>query len=588
MVKRSVLLLLLLLLVGGLSVALPTWTQAAERPNVILIMTDDQGIGDFGMTGNKVIETPNIDAMAGRSAAMSTFYVSPVCSPTRACLMTGRYNYRTRCIDTYLGRSMMDPAEVTIAELLSTAGYATGIFGKWHLGDCYPMRPMDQGVQESLVLRGGGLAQPSEPRENHRHYTNPILFHNGKQEQTTGYCTNVYFDAAMRFIGDTHKAGHTFFVYLPTNAPHGPFHDVPEDLRKKYLKKDLGSLIVPKMRGKRLEKEIDKLSRIAAMITNVDQNVGRLFKRLDSLGITDNTLVLFLVDNGPNSMRYVGNRRGMKSFVNEGGIRAPLWAHWPARLKAGYTCDTLSAHIDLLPTILDACGVKPPKDLRLDGRSILPLLEGKQVDWPNRTIAIQSHRGDQPVRYHHFMIRDARWKLLHASGFGRERFEGAPKFELYDIVNDPRETRNLLDQQPQVFERLKKAYDHWFDDVSSTRPDNYAPPRIFIGSPHENPTVLTRQDWRGGTWARNSIGYWKLHVDQPGTYNIRLEFDPNQTAESAELAIGDVQQQKSFAAGTTSCEFKNVQLPAGNTRLNAVLSHDGSRRGVYQVFVTRQ
>ena len=199
---------------------------SAERPNVVLVMTDDQGIGDFGATGNKVIETPNIDALSKRSASMKTFYVSPVCSPTRACLMTGRYNYRTRCIDTYLGRSMMESEEVTVAETLAASGYATGIFGKWHLGDNYPLRAIDQGFDEALVLRGGGLAQPSEPRENNRRYTDPILFHNGKQVQTKGYCTDVYFDAAMNFIDKIHKEERNFFVYLPTNAPHGPYSEV--------------------------------------------------------------------------------------------------------------------------------------------------------------------------------------------------------------------------------------------------------------------------------------------------------------------------------------------------------------------------
>jgi len=561
---------------------------AAQRPNVILIMTDDQGIGDFGATGNKVIETPNIDAMATRSASMESFYVSPVCSPTRACLMTGRYNYRTRVIDTWLGRSMMDPAETTIAEVLSGAGYATGIFGKWHLGDCYPMRPMDQGFEESLVLKGGGLAQPSEPLENHRRYTNPILFHNGVQVQTTGYCTDVYFRAATAFIEKTLEAKRNFFVYLPTNAPHGPFHDVPEDLRKHYLKKDLASLLVRKPRGKRLAAEVDKLSRIAAMITNVDQNVGRLFAKLDTLGITSNTLVFFLVDNGPNTLRYVGNRRGMKTYVNEGGVRAPLWAQWPARLEPGTRSDQPAAHIDLFPTILDACGVDKPAGLRLDGRSILPLLEGKKCAWPDRAIVLQSHRGDRPVRYHNFMIRDARWKLLNASGFGRERFVGAPKFELYDVVKDPRESTNLIDREPAVFERLKKAYDRWFDDVSSTRPDNYAPPRIVVGSVHENPTVLTRQDWRGGTWAPDSIGHWEINVARAGVYDVHLLFDAKPAAETAEVTVAGVTRRVAVAARATSCDLAGMQLPVGDTEFHAVLTRGARRRGVYQAFISRR
>ncbi len=563
--------------------------RAASPPNVILIMTDDQGIGDFGATGNQVIETPNLDRMANDSATMTTFYVSPVCSPTRACLMTGRYNYRTRCIDTWLGRSMMEPDEVTVAEVLSKAGYATGIFGKWHLGDCYPMRPMDQGFEEVLVHRGGGLAQPSEPRENRRRYTNPVLFHNGKQVQTKGFCTDVYFDAALQFIEKSHQAKRNFFVYLPTNAPHGPFHDVPEELRKKYMQKkdQLAKLIVGKMRGPKREKEIDKLARIAAMITNADQNVGRLFEKLNQLDITDNTLVIFLTDNGPNTRRYVGNRRGMKSEVNEGGIRTVLWLHWPARLKKGCARDELAAHIDLMPTILDACDVAPPSNVKLDGRSLLPLLEGKQVDWSDRILTMQSQRGDVPTRYHNFMTRDARWKLLHASGFGREGFLGEPKFELYDVVNDPTESHNLVDERPEVVRRLKNAYDRWFDDVSSTRPDNYAPPRIWIGTSHEKETVLTRQDWRGGSWAPDAIGSWQLHVATPGTYDIRLEFDPRPSNGTAKLSIAGQVARKTIEPNASSCSFHGIELASGDATLDAVLTHDGKPRGVHQVVVKK-
>lgn len=559
------------------------------RPNVILIMTDDQGIGDFGAMGNEVIETPHLDKMASNSATMTTFYVHPVCSPTRACLMTGRYNYRTRCIDTYLGRSMMEPEEVTVAEVLSDADYATGIFGKWHLGDCYPMRPMDQGFEEVLVHRGGGLAQPSEPRENNRRYTNPILFHNGEQVQTNGFCTDVYFDAAMRFIEKSRRDGRNFFVYLPTNAPHGPYHDVPENLRKHYMEKkeELAKLIVPDLRGQRLESEIDRLARIAAMITNVDQNVGRLFKKLEQLEITDDTLVIFLNDNGPNTRRYVGDLRGKKAEVHEGGVRAPLWLHWPAGLEKGYARDELSEHIDVMPTILDACDVAP-SNVQLDGRSVLPLLQGKDVDWSDRTLAIQSHRGDVPLRYHNFMIRDSQWKLVHPSGFGGGGFRGEPDFQLYDITRDPDESRNLAEQEPQVVQRLKEAYDRWFDDVSSTRPDNYAPPRIWIGTPHEEETVLTRQDWRGGTWARNSQGFWLLHVATAGTYTVQFEIYPESSAGTAELRIDGTTVRKEIASNTTTCTFDGVELSAGDARLDAALTHNGQEHGVYQVMVRKQ
>ena len=197
-------------------------------PNVILIMTDDQGYGDFGVMGNPIIQTPNWDRLAAESASMSNFYVSPVCSPTRASLMTGRYNYRTRVVDTWQGRSQMEPAEVTIAEVLQGAGYATGIFGKWHLGDSYPMRPQDQGFEEVLIHRGGGIGQPTDPLDGQSKYTDPVLVHNGELVYEEGYCTDIYFERGMKWMEKQHASGSNFFMYLATNAPHDPFHDVPD------------------------------------------------------------------------------------------------------------------------------------------------------------------------------------------------------------------------------------------------------------------------------------------------------------------------------------------------------------------------
>jgi arylsulfatase/arylsulfatase A len=567
---------------------------AADPPNVILVMTDDQGYGDFGVTGNPLIETPALDAMAARSVSFSTFYVSPVCSPTRASLMTGRYNYRTRAIDTWLGRSMMDPAEVTLAELLQQAGYATGIFGKWHLGDCYPMRPIDQGFDESLVHRGGGLAQPSEPRDNQRRYTNPILFHNGEPVQTQGYCTDVYFQAAFRFLEDAAHDERPFFAYLAPNAPHDPFHDVPQELKRHYLQKDLARLMVHKPQGPALADAIDKLAATAAMITNIDQNMQRLFVKLDELKLTENTLVIFLVDNGPLTERYVGDMRGTKTTVYEGGIRSPLWMQWPARLTAGRTVPNVAAHIDIAPTIWEACGVTPPAGLSLDGRSLLPLALGSvDVTWPERTIALQAHRGDQPCRYHQFAIRDNRWKLLHASGFSRESFGGPPQFELYDLLRDPAESRNLIAAEPEIANRLRQAYDHWFDDVSATRPDNYAPPRIQVGTVHENPTCLTRQDWRSGSWAAASVGKWLLHITAPATFDVTVVFDAKDYDEQLELLLGPTReraesQQTMVKAGATEAVFSGWQLPAGDVELQAALTHATEVRGAYQVELLRK
>jgi arylsulfatase/arylsulfatase A len=559
------------------------WCSAvhAAAPNVILIMTDDQGYGDFGITGNRLIHTPNLDAMAVRSTWMRTFYVSPVCSPTRANLMTGRYNYRTRCIDTYLGRSMMDPGEVTIAEVLHDAGYATGIFGKWHLGDCYPMRPIDQGFEEALVLRGGGLGQPADPIGNDRRYTDPILMHNGQPVQTTGYCTDVYFDAALDWMERMHAADQPFFAYIPTNAPHGPFHDVPVALRKKYEWTDWSRIDASSNGSGR-----KNLAEIAAMITNVDDNIGRLFTRLDALGITNDTLVIFLVDNGPNTTRYAGPFRGQKSQVYEGGVRSPFWMHWPGRLTPGYARDEPVAHIDVMPTILEACGVAAPADVQLDGRSFWGLATGKSEHWPSRPLVLQTHRGDEPVRFHQFMIRHDRWKLLHASGFGRESFDGPPRYELYDVVADPGETRALNETHPDVVERLLAEYETWFDDVSTTRPENYAPPRIHIGTPHEDTTVLTRQDWRGGTWQEDSIGYWLVRFE-PGRYDARVHFTPGDEPGVLKLRLGTATIQARIPSGATACTFRGLSPQAGDTEVHAVIAHGDRERGVYQIEVSR-
>lgn len=552
-----------------------TLASSPDRPNIILIMTDDQGYGDLGFTGDMVIQTPHIDAMASRSARMEYFYVSPVCTPTRACLMTGRYNYRTRAIDTYIGRARMEPDELTLAEILHDAGYATGIFGKWHLGDNYPMRAMDQGFEQALVHRGGGIGQPSDPPGGEGRYTDAILFDNGRREQTKGYCTDVYFDRAMKWIQKVSDENRSFFVYLPTNAPHGPFSDVPEDLYKEY----------------KANVKNDTQARIYAMITNIDQNVGRLFKSLDELALTRNTMVIFMVDNGPNGVRHSAGLRGTKGSVWEGGIRSPFFAHWPARLKAGIASNRIAAHIDVLPTILEACGVQAPQDLLLDGRSLLPLLEGRRVDWPDRTLFIQAHRGNIPILFNNFAARSQRWKLLHANGFGNETLNGPVNFELFDMLNDPLEKNNVAVERPQIVTELEAQARAWFADVSTTRPDNYAQPRIHVGTSHENPTVLTRQDWfhrKGGKWHPNSNGTWPLYVARRGRFDIHLRIRSLKHPALVELKVGGHHLSQQVEANTLTHSFEGVMLGRGDTRLETFITYNNISKGAWQVTVAQR
>lgn len=566
-------------------------TVRAARPNVIVIMSDDQGGGDYGFLGNKVIRTPQLDAMFQRSALLSKFYVSPVCAPTRASLMTGRYNYRTRCIDTYVGRAMMDADELTIAEILRDAGYRTGIYGKWHLGDNYPLRPMDQGFQDCLIHRGGGIGQPSDPVGAEGKYTDPTLLKNGVETPMKGYCTDIYFDAAMEFIEASVADKENFFTYIATNAPHGPFHDVPEELYQEYLQVDFTPILVHKLSPQRLKSEMDKLARIAAMITNIDENVGRLFGKLDKLGIRDNTIVMYLNDNGPNTMRYVGEMRGMKAHVDDGGIRSPLVFHWPAKVAARKATDHLCAHIDVLPTILDACDVELPAEHIVDGRSFLPLLTSDTADWPTRQVVLQAHRGNVPQKFHHFALHEAPWKLVHASGFGKESFSGQPQLQLFDLSKDPRQQHDVKAKHPEVFQRLKQGYQDWFANVSSTRPDNYAPPRIVIGTEHERRSVLTRQDWRhrsGKPWAPDSNGFWLLEAPESGVYEVELILQGDHPAGRATITAGSVKTEVDIVAHDVRGHFTPIHLPAGKLKFSVDVVFEGKRQGPHQVILTRK
>lgn len=564
--------------------------EASQPPHVILVMTDDQGSGDFGFAGNPVVATPNLDAMVKRSVLFRRFHVSPVCAPTRASLMTGRYNYRTRVTDTFLGRAMMDTQEITLAELLRPAGYTTGIFGKWHLGDSYPMRPQDQGFDEVLVHRGGGIGQPSDPPGAEAAYTDPVLVHNGQERRYQGYCTDVYFDHAMAFLERSHRSGKPAFIYLPTNAPHGPFDDVPEELRKKYAAMNLEGVYAGKVPPARQAGLDDTTSRIFAMIENVDDNMGRLFAHLKSIGAYENTLVLFLHDNGPNGPRYVGDLRGNKGQVWEGGIRSPLILHWPAKLKGGEVRSTLSAHLDLLPTILEAAEVQVPSKLHLDGISLWPWIRNPRLPDPDRHLVLQWHRGDVPVAWRNAALITSQYKLLHRD-FNGDSLPDIPSFELYDLSRDPGEQRNLARELPDVLSQLRKKYQDWFQDVGSTRPDNYATPAIHLGSPYEPTTILTRQDWKpvneGNGWAPDAQGYWKVYTDASADYRIFVRFRAAQDGEFLVLQSGGRVFRRELVPGQETTVLDPWELPEGDFRLDAWLEQGEVRRGIHQMELTR-
>jgi arylsulfatase A-like enzyme len=558
--------------------------EQTGRPNIVIILTDDQGYGDLGVHGNPIVRTPNIDAMAKKSAHLTSFYVSPVCTPTRASLMTGRYNYRTRAIDTFRGRAMMDTSEVTIAEILKAAGYATGIFGKWHLGDCYPMRPIDQGFDMALVHRGGGIGQPSDPPGAEDKYTDPILFRNGQPEQTKGYCTDVYFREARSWIGNAVGKRQPFFLYLPTNCPHGPFGDVPQIAYAHYKEQKITAEQFPKTDGNPIPRNMDAdtQARVYAMIDNIDRNVGQFLKWLDEQKLTENTLVIFMTDNGRATPGYNAGLRGNKSTVYDGGIKSPFFAYWPSKLQPGVASDRIAMHIDLMPTILEICGVSKPADLKLDGRSIWPLLTRQPTtSWPERTLFSQSHRGDEPVLYHNVAARNHKWKLVSGTGFGLESLPASgPKFELFDMESDPYEQHDVAMQHPDLVAKLKAEYEAWFKDVGSTRKDNYAPPRIIVGSPQEKTTVLTRQDWRGAAWGPNDEGHWLIDVASSGPYDVKLIVFPADTDRTIHLRIGSLDTSAPVSAKATEHTFRAQKLPTGPQNVEAWIEGAGKRVGV--------
>ena len=562
----------------------------SKRPNVIIVMTDDQGYGDLGFHGNPVIQTPNLDAMARESARIDPFYVCPVCAPTRASLMTGRSHQRTRAIDTYIGRAMMDTDEVTIAELLRDAGYATGLFGKWHLGDCYPLRPGDQGFEKSLVHRGGGIGQPSDPVGGERQYTDPILMDNGVPRQMKGYCTDIYFEEALQFAAEAHQQERPFLAIITDNCPHGPWHDVPAEELELYQGVDLSAAAFPQQKGAPLRGNWnhDQVRRTYAMITNIDENIGKLLKKIDAMGIGEETLILFFTDNGPEGRRFVSGFRGSKSSTLEGGVRSPFFARWTGHLEPGLKTCWPAAHYDVLPTVLQACSVALPEGLKIDGTSFLPELQGTKVKRAPRTVVIQAHRGDQPVLYHNFMAREGNMKLVHPSPFWRDSFEGEPDFQLYNLEIDPYELNDISEQHPDVVEKLLADYRAWFADVASERPDPWAPPRIIIGSEHEKVTVLTRQDWRhthGRPWAKNSRGRWHVRIERPGPYSIECRYSPEKVPGVITLRYGDVEIRQSVLPTTRSCSFRSVELPVGDVELEIHITEGEKIRGIRQADV---
>ena len=539
----------------------------APRPNIVLVMTDDQGWAQLGMRGDDALRTPHLDKLAAESVELTRFYVSPVCAPTRASLMTGRYNYRTGVVDTYMGRAMMAPEETTIAELLGEAGYRTGIFGKWHLGDNYPMRAIDQGFQRAIVHRGGGIGQPSDPEGSD--YLTPSCSTTAGRNSTKATAP-TYFNEAMRFIDE--GGDQPFFVYLPTNAPHSPYL-VPASYREPYAAQGLD----------------DKDARIYGMITNIDDNVGRLLSHLDAKGLRESTIFIFMTDNGPTTQRFTAGLRDQKASVYEGGIRAPFFLRWPGVLEPKKV-ETIAAHIDVAPTLLEAARVSKPSVLNLDGRSLMPLLRlGDAAEWHPRRLFIQSHRGNEPDSGRNVAVIGQQFKLVQPLSFSAPAPDGA-QWEYYDLLADPGESVELSNEE-NADERaaLQRDYEVWLRDVSDTR--GYAPQRIWLGSEHENPTVLTRQDWRILTgpdgWGKGSHGVWALDCRRDGVYTAVLDIDEADAPGRLDFKFGATDRSQEYETGATRIVLEGLHFRQGLGYLDARLISRAQVHGPRMVTLTR-
>ena len=425
-----------------------------SKPNILLIMTDDQGYGDLGAHGNPVIKTPNLDDLHKRSLRLHNFHVSPTCSPTRAALMTGRHPMKGGVTHTILERERLDLNETILPQYLKEAGYTTGIFGKWHLGDETPYQPYNRGFDEVYIHGCGGIGQAypggSGGDAPNNSYFNPAIWHNDKFEKTKGYCTDLFFEQAAKWIGNV-QGKQPFFAYIATNTPHNP-------------------LTTPDYYTQLYPNQQEDVAKYLGMETNIDDNVGRILAKLDTLGLTDNTLVIFLNDNGGVQGTRVFNAgmRGNKGTVYLGGTRAMCFWHWPGKIEPR-TVDAASRHFDIPVTLLEIAGVKT--DAKFDGRSLVPVLEGKNVDWSERIFVI--HSGRWPLgevennKYNNVALRQGEWSMVSAINRQKKdrKQRTEPRWELYNLQNDFGETTNVAKQHPEIVQRLSDYYDQWWKDV---------------------------------------------------------------------------------------------------------------------------
>lgn len=548
----------------------------ANRPNVIFVLTDDQGYGDLSCHGNPIVKTPNLDRMHAESVRFTDYHVSPLCTPTRGALLTGRDPGKNGAYRTSAGRTMLHADERTLANLFADNGYATAMYGKWHLGDNAPNRPQDFGFQDVVWHRCGGIGQVSDYWGND--YFDDVYERNGKLERFEGYCTDIWFREGMRFMEENKDK--PFFLYLPLNAPHTPII-VGEEWSKPY------------------EDLVDEPIRADyfGMIANIDYNFGLLREKLKELDLEENTILIFMTDNGT----YLGSKfdnndseatwgfnadmRGRKASVYEGGHRVPFFIRWPAAgIEGGHDIDKLSVHVDLFPTLAELCNIPMPTDREMDGRSLAPLLKCADTPWEREPVVLQFHGGpafpQDRLKAEFSYIMTERWRLIH----GRE---------LYDIQADPSQRKDLAAEYPEVVEQLWSHYEpYWESAVKGMRAV-----RLDLGNPSENPVELCSQDWYmpegNPPWNFRLIGKlprvtapWMVNVKQAGRYRFTLRQYPKLAdkpvvAVRAKVQIAGLEKEVAVEPNSKGIVIE-LDLPAGEAELLTYLYDEkGEAGGAY-------
>jgi len=563
-------------------------SQAASRPNVILVMTDDQGYGDLSIHGNPVLKTPHLDRLHGQSVRLTDFHVAPMCTPTRGQLMTGVDALRNGAMNVSSGRTLLRPEFPTMARVFAHNGYRTGIFGKWHLGDNYPYRPQDRGFEESIWLPSSHTPSAADYWNND--YFDDVYWHNGRREPFDGYCTDVFFREAIAWMTSCADRGEPFFCYLPPNAPHGPLF-VPERYREPY--KD----------------QKPAIARFFGMIANIDENMGRLETFLQESGLRENTLLIFMTDNGTATGETVFNAgmRGKKISLYDGGHRVPFFMRWPGgKLRPPGDVASLAQCQDVLPTLVEMCGLEAPAHPAWDGISLAGLLRGGADPDPDRKLVVQFSRMNQPRPWEgDAAVLWKQWRLVGTN-------------ELYHVGRDPGQERNVFEDHPEIARTLSDHYRTWWGRIA---PRVHEFSAIHIGSEQEPLTMLTPCEWqdvfldqaaqvRRGL-ARN--GDWSLEVERAGTYEVSLRRWPFEAdtaivaglpeyqgvdgsypvgksleVTKAQLRVGGHEETRSVGEGDKQVVFR-MPLAKGPTTLRATFLDGAGNEvcGAYYVYLRR-